>query len=66
MTANNLSNSVSIADAKQVSLEEIDLLARKYHHLHDEEIAKAVSRFFGRFSELFGSHHVDGQHHPAH
>jgi len=66
MTVNNPSNNVSTADVKQVSLEEIDLLARKHHHLHDEEIAQAVSRFFGRFSELFGSHHVDGQHHPAH
>jgi len=66
MTVNKPSNNFSSADSRQLSLEEMDLLARKHHHLYDEEIVKVVSRFWGRFSDLFGSHHVDGQHHPAH
>jgi len=49
----------------QLSLEEVDLLARKYHHLHDEEIAEAVARLFRKIGAFFSRHHVDGHHHPA-
>lgn len=56
---------VSWSNSRQLSLEEIDLLVRKCHHLHDEEIAKSVARLFKRIGEFFGYHHLDGHQHPA-
>lgn len=49
----------------QLSLEEVDILVRKCHHLHDEEIARAVTRLFRRIGEFFGNHPVEGHQHPA-
>jgi hypothetical protein len=44
---------------KEFSLEELDLLGRKCHHFHDEELLMMVSQFFHKLEELFnhGGHH---------
>lgn len=51
---------VSKQDRRELSLEEMDVLTRKCHHLHDEEIARLISRIFTKASNLFEKSH----HHP--
>ncbi|MFT5729174.1 MAG: hypothetical protein ACI8PB_003337 [Desulforhopalus sp.] len=38
---------------KEVSLEELDVLCRQCHHLHDEEVLRIVARFFTKIKTLF-------------
>ncbi|PHR24459.1 MAG: hypothetical protein COA36_15580 [Desulfotalea sp.] len=38
---------------KEMSLEELDVLCRKYNHLHDEELLKIISRFYTKISLFF-------------
>jgi len=33
-------------ESKSLTLEEMDVLCRKCHHLHDEEIIQVIGRFF--------------------
>lgn len=47
------SNDGSQETKKEYSLEEIDVLCRKYHHLHDEEILRILGRFFRKWANFF-------------
>ncbi|MFT5697398.1 MAG: hypothetical protein ACI8ZB_000246 [Desulforhopalus sp.] len=48
----------------EISLEELDVLCRKFNHLHDEKIATMVGRFFTRIADLFRSGSPEDRH-PA-
>lgn len=41
------------AEKKELSLEELDVLCRKCHHLHDEEILRFLARFFHKIATFF-------------
>lgn len=40
-------------ETKELSLEELDVLCRKCHHMHDEEILRILARFFGKLATFF-------------
>ncbi|WP_028585569.1 hypothetical protein [Desulfogranum mediterraneum] len=40
-------------ESKTLSLEQVDKIARKCHHLHDEEILLIISRFLTRLKKRF-------------
>ncbi|BHH81932.1 hypothetical protein [Desulforhopalus sp. 52FAK] len=40
-------------EKKELSLEELDVLCRKCHHMHDEEILRFLARFFRRIATFF-------------
>jgi hypothetical protein len=48
-------------EVKELSLEEIDILCRKCHHMHDEEILQILFRFFSQLRNIFSSE----EKHPA-
>ena len=50
-TTTNTSNSTVVQ--KEVSLEELDVLCRQCHHLHDEEVLRIVARFFLENKNVF-------------
>ena len=54
MALNNqkINNSVSVNAPKTVTLEEMDVLCRKCHHLHDEAILSALSGIFRRIKRM--------------
>ena len=52
-------------EVKELSLEEIDVLCRKYHHMHDEEVLRICSRFFHKMVNLFKSNDQQPYHSPA-
>ena len=54
MTSNNQksNNSTSAAPPKTVTLEEMDVLCRKCHHLHDEEIISTLSGIFRKIKRM--------------
>ncbi len=64
MSEKKVSDDVFRPNTNQISLEEIDVLTRKCHHLHDEEIAKAVTKLFKRIVHVFKHQPVDGHQHP--
>jgi hypothetical protein len=49
-------------NVRELSLEEMDLLCRKYHHLHDEEVLRICARFFSKVANLFKGHHEQPIH----
>lgn len=53
MTVPHHEDDASRSNSQQPTLEDIDLLNRKYHHLHDEEIARAVTNVFHGISDAF-------------
>jgi hypothetical protein len=40
-------------ESKSLTLEEMDVLCRKCHHLHDEEIILVIGRFFRVLKKFF-------------
>ena len=40
-------------ESKSLTLEEMDVLCRKCHHLHDEEIILVIGRFFRVMKKFF-------------
>jgi hypothetical protein len=50
-TTTNTNNSTVVQ--KEVTLEELDVLCRQCHHLHDEEVLRIVARFFSKIKTLF-------------
>ena len=61
MNENNFNKNDSniVQEGKEVSLEELDLLGRKCHHLHDEQLLIIARQFLHNLGELFkhGGHH---------
>ena len=53
MRHNTTPNDNSTVVEKEVSLEELDVLCRQCHHLHDEEVLRIVARFFTKIKTLF-------------
>lgn len=51
---------------EELSLEELDELCRKCHHLHDEEVLRILSRFFSRLAHFFDSDEQQPCHSSAH
>ncbi len=51
-------------DHKSLTLEEMDVLCRKCHHLHDEEILLILGRFF-RVMKKFFTRSEMGHHHAS-
>ena len=47
----NVTNSTQ--PIREISLEELDVLCRKYNHLHDEEVLHIIARFFARILGIF-------------
>jgi len=47
---------------RELSLEELDVLCRKCHHMHDEEILRMLSRFFAKLAAFFDRE----DQHPCH
>jgi len=53
MRDNTTNNNNGIVIAKEVSLEDLDVLCRQYNHLHDEEVLRIVTRFFTKIASFF-------------
>lgn len=43
------------ANNREISLEEVDVLVRKCHHLHDEEILQTLSRLYRRWCSAWSA-----------
>jgi hypothetical protein len=41
-------------DSEALTLEQIDIIVRKCHHLHDEEVLASFTRFFRMLKTLLG------------
>ena len=53
MRNNTTTDNNSTVNQKEVSLEELDVLCRKYNHLHDEEVLRIISRLFNKIGNFF-------------
>lgn len=53
LTNQKINNSTLAHEPKSVTLEEMDVLCRKCHHLHDEEILLVLSGIFRRIKKIF-------------
>lgn len=53
MRDNTTTNNNGKVVQKEVSLEELDVLCRKYNQLHDEEVLRIVARFFSKIASFF-------------
>lgn len=47
---------LSLLNSRRTDLNDVDLLARKYHPLHDEEVASTVTKQLRKISHLWSSH----------
>ncbi|MGB3211091.1 MAG: hypothetical protein WBB19_10335 [Desulforhopalus sp.] len=52
-TNQKVKNSTLAHEQKSLTLEEMDLLCRKCHHLHDEEILVILRGFFRKLKKIF-------------
>lgn len=59
-------NNVQPNRVKEMSLEELDHLCRKCHHLHDEEVLRIAARFFRRLANFFDASEQQPHHSSAH
>jgi hypothetical protein len=60
MRNNTATDNKGTVAEKQISLEELDVLCRQCHHLHDEEVFSVVSGFLSKLATLFM--HEKNQH----
>ncbi len=54
-SANQTIEGIGESESKSLTLEEMDVLCRKCHQLHDEEILLIIGRFFRVMKNLFSS-----------
>lgn len=55
----NSNNSISADEKKTLTLEEMDILCRKCHHLHDEAILTMLSGLFKRVKRIWAKELVE-------
>ncbi len=49
-------------EPKSLTLEEMDVLCRKCHHLHDEELILMIGRFFRTVKKFFKQNEMSHHH----
>ncbi len=62
-TIQSINNSKEKNSYENITLEQMDVLGRKCHHLHDEEILLRFSQIFKMIGHMF-RHEQEEQHQP--
>ena len=61
MQENKNNNNVNQKN-KEISLEDLDVLCRKFNHLHDEKVLEIATKFFTRIANLFRTGRPENHH----
>lgn len=64
-TNHTIEDRIGDCGSKSLTLEEMDILCRKCHHLHDEEVVLIIGRLLGVIKDFFSQKKMDDNASPS-